>query len=75
MRLGLCCLFMREAIRFRTTTATALEKLDSTERIEKLRVIAAYNAKSLHAAIAYCASHDIRIAYEMPYKASTHFVK
>ncbi len=59
MRLGLCCLFVEEAIRFRTTTAKAQAKLSRKQRIEKLREIAAHNATTLHAAIDYCATHDI----------------
>lgn len=59
MRLGLCCLFQKEDIRFRTTTATALSQLQTRERIEKLRSLAAHNAAALHAAIAYCEVHGI----------------
>ncbi len=59
MRLGLCCLFVEEAIRFRTTTATAQAKLSRKNRTTKLRELAAHNAASLYAAIEYCATHDI----------------
>jgi UV DNA damage endonuclease len=59
MRLGLCCLFVEEAIRFRTTTATAQAKLSSKARTNKLRELAAHNATSLYAAIEYCAAHGI----------------
>jgi len=59
MRLGLCCLFAEESIRFRTTTATAHEKLSRKDRTAKLRSLAAQNAEALHAAIDYCATHGI----------------
>jgi UV DNA damage endonuclease len=59
MRLGLCCLFVAEDIRFRTTTATALGKLGRKERADRLRDLAAHNADALYAAIDYCANHGI----------------
>ena len=59
MRLGLCCLFAEENIRFRTTTAAALGKLGRRDRVDKLRNLAAENAASLYAAIEYCATHGI----------------
>ncbi len=59
MRLGLCCLFVEEDIRFRTTTATALERLGRRQRADKLRSLAAHNAASLYAAIDYCVNHGI----------------
>jgi len=59
MRLGLCCIFLQEDIRFRTTTAKALDRLRPKARIHKLRDLAAHNAASLHAAIEFCSTHDI----------------
>ena len=59
MRLGLCCIFAEEAIRFRTTTATAQAKLSKKDRTAKLRELAAHNAASLYSAIEYCATHGI----------------
>ena len=59
MRLGLCCLFVEETIRFRTTTATAHAKLSHEDRSEKPRNLAAQNAAALYAAIHYCATHGI----------------
>ena len=59
MRLGLCCAFSDEAIRFRTTTAASLARLEQSERAEKLRAIAAHNATALRDAVYYCARHDI----------------
>ncbi len=59
MRLGLCCIFAEGDIRFRTTTARALEKLSGEGRADRLRELAAHNAASLHEAIEYCSTHDI----------------
>jgi UV DNA damage endonuclease len=59
MRLGLCCAFHVEPIRFRTTTATALARLPRAARVTRLREIASHNAAALRAAIEYCTAHDI----------------
>jgi UV DNA damage endonuclease len=59
MRPGLCCIFVEENIRFRTTTATALGRLRPKERIRKLRELASHNAGSLYAALEYCSTHGI----------------
>lgn len=59
MRLGLCCSFVAQPIRFRTTTAKALERLAPRQRVEKLRGLAAANAQALHAAISFCAAKGI----------------
>jgi UV DNA damage endonuclease len=59
MRLGLCCTFKNEDIRFRTTTERYLGQLSPAHREDKLRALAAHNAHALQAAIAYCARHGI----------------
>jgi UV DNA damage endonuclease len=59
MRLGLCCTFASEPIRFRTATARSLTTLDVVERAVRLRAIAVDNAKALRSAIDYCAQHRI----------------
>lgn len=59
MRLGLCCLFAAEAIRFRTTTAAALAKLSRKDRTDKLCDLAGRNAAALYASIEFCSTHDI----------------
>ena len=48
IRLGLCCIFKEEPIKFRTTTAAALRRLDAQARIEKLQDITLHNARALH---------------------------
>lgn len=58
-RLGLCCLFRDEPIKFRTTTATANLRLSRTEQLHKLAELCQQNAHALLAAIAFCAEHQI----------------
>jgi UV DNA damage endonuclease len=59
LRLGLCCLFAQEPIRFRTTTATAMLRLEKRERLARLADLCRLNADALLAALAYCAQHGI----------------
>jgi UV DNA damage endonuclease len=58
-RLGLCCLFVDEPIKFRTTTATSLMKMEPTARAAKLSGLCLENARSLLAALSYCDRHGI----------------
>ncbi len=59
LRLGLCCKFAREPIRFRTTTAAALLRLAPTARAHRLSELCRANAAATEAAIRYCVSHGI----------------
>lgn len=59
LRLGLCCKFAAEPIRFRTVTATALLRLPPAARARRLSDLCLANAGSLRAALAYCAAHGI----------------
>ncbi len=59
LRLGLCCLFAREPIKFRTTTATAMLRLGKRDRLARLAELCLANADSLLSALSYCAAHDI----------------
>ena len=58
-RLGLCCLFAHEPIKFRTTTATSMLRLGKRERLARLAELCLANADALRAALAYCAKHGI----------------
>ena len=61
IRLGLCCLFLKEPIRFRTTTARAMLRLDRGEALpaemrltfedpaDLLRLLTAQRVRVLHA--------------------------
>lgn len=59
LRLGLCCKFAVEPIRFRTVTATALLRLSPAARARRLSDLCLANAGSLRSALAYCAAHGI----------------
>jgi len=59
IRLGLCCKFHREPIRFFTATERGLSRLTGTERMEKIGRLCRQNARSLFEAIRYCADHGI----------------
>lgn len=59
LRLGLCCIFRDEPIKFRTTTAAVCMRLTPAERAAKLGEICRYNADSLMQSLEYCASNGI----------------
>lgn len=59
IRLGLCCLFRDEPIRFRQATATALGRLPRRVQKQKLADLCRANAAALMQALEYCAAHGI----------------
>ncbi len=59
LRLGLCCLFDAQPIRFRTTTAAALGRLPRREQLQRLAALAQANADALLAALRWCAAQGI----------------
>ncbi len=59
LRLGLCCQFTAQPIKFRTTTATALARLPRREQLDRLSALCAENAESLLAALKFCAVNGI----------------
>ena len=59
LRLGLCCQFAREPIKFRTTTATAMLRLPRPERLARLSELGLTNADALFASLHYCAAQGI----------------
>ncbi len=59
IRLGLCCKFEKEPIKFLTTTALYAGKLTPAERARKLAALCAANAGALRASLQYCAAHGI----------------
>ncbi len=59
LRLGLCCQFAEHPVRFRTTTATSLLKLERPARLHKLSELCRANAASLLAALTFCHEHGI----------------
>ncbi|HET6424915.1 MAG TPA: UV DNA damage repair endonuclease UvsE [Planctomycetaceae bacterium] len=58
-RLGLCCQFAHEPIKFRTTTASSLARLPRPDQLQKLSVIILSNVEALRSALHYCAAHGI----------------
>jgi UV DNA damage endonuclease len=59
IRLGLCCIFRGEPIKFRRTTATHLRTRPRPEQLRLLAQIALHNAAALQAALTYCRDHGI----------------
>jgi UV DNA damage endonuclease len=59
LRLGLCCQFVREPIKFRATTATAMLRLPKPARLTRLADLCRSNAEALLASLEFCASHGI----------------
>ena len=57
LRLGLCCQFAAQPIKFRTTTAAALQRKTRREQLRHLADLCAANADSLLAALQFCAAH------------------
>lgn len=59
IRLGLCCAFRDQPIKFVTTTATAISKMKRPDALAKLSPLCMLNAEALLAALHYCADHGI----------------
>lgn len=59
IRLGLCCTFRDEPIKFANTTAAAIGRLDRDAALAKLSAICLANADALFAALRYCAAQGI----------------
>lgn len=59
IRLGLCCIFREQPIKFSNTTATALSRMPRADALSKLSRLCRQNAEALRAALEYCASHGI----------------
>jgi UV DNA damage endonuclease len=59
MKLGLCCQFAHEPIKFRVTTATACARLTRTAQLQKLAELCLHNAQALEQAVEFCGEHRI----------------
>jgi len=59
IRLGLCCLFRDEPIKFVTTTATSISKMKRTDALAKLSRLCLENADALFASLNFCADNGI----------------
>ena len=58
-RLGLCCMFRDQPIKFVTTTATAIGKMKRRDALAKLSRLCLENAAALRASLEYCSQHGI----------------
>jgi len=59
LRLGLCCIFREEPIKFRKTTAAYLQRLEPAARLVYISEIVNHNAVALQAALGYCRENGI----------------
>ena len=59
IRLGLCCLFHEEPIRFRRKTAKSLQGSSRNEQLALLSLLCLDNARALQQALGYCLDHGI----------------
>lgn len=59
IRLGLCCMFRDQPIKFVTTTATSIAKMPRPAALQKLSRLCLENADALLAALRYCADNGI----------------
>lgn len=59
VRLGLCCQFRDEPIKFVTTTATSIGRMNRLDALEKLSRLCLQNADALSSTLQYCATHGI----------------
>lgn len=59
IRLGLCCMFREEPIKFFTTTATTIGKMQRPAALAKLSQLCLQNADSLLSALRFCSKHGI----------------
>ena len=58
-RFGLCCMFRDQPIKFVTTTATAIGRMNRAEALAKLSRLCLANANALLAALHYCDENGI----------------
>lgn len=59
LRLGLCCQFAQEPIKYRATTVTAMLRLSRPTRLTRLAELCRENADALLATLEYCAANGI----------------
>ena len=59
IRLGLCCMFRDQPIKFITTTATAIGKMKRSDALIKLSRLCMENTDALLASLRFCAANNI----------------
>lgn len=59
IRLGLCCMFQEQPIKFANTTVTAIGRMNRADALAKLSRLCLQNADALLASLRYCAGNHI----------------
>jgi UV DNA damage endonuclease len=59
LRLGLCCQFVAQPIKFQTTTVTALVRQPRPEQLRRVAALGQANAEALLASLQFCAANGI----------------
>jgi len=59
IRLGLCCTFLEQPIKFRNTTVKSIKAMERKAALEKLSKLCITNAKALSASLEFCAENGI----------------
>ncbi|MBX3097900.1 MAG: hypothetical protein KF812_13690, partial [Fimbriimonadaceae bacterium] len=59
IRLGLCCIFLEQPIRFRNTTVKAISGMNRGAALTKLSGLCMANAEALLASLQFCGEHGI----------------
>ena len=59
LRFGLCCIFRKEPIKFRRTTAKSLSRLDRKGQLSLISNLCEHNAASLYKSLQFCNEHGI----------------
>jgi UV DNA damage endonuclease len=59
IRLGLCCIFLEQPIKFRRTTVKAVKSMERDAASSKLSEICMANAEALQASLQFCADNGI----------------
>ena len=59
IRLGLCCIFRNQPIRFRIATAKSLQSMDRKSRMRRLSSLCLHNAEALKEALSFCHENGI----------------
>ena len=59
IRLGLCCIFLEQPIKFRNTTVKAISSMGRDAALAKLSGLCMVNAEALQASLQFCADNGI----------------
>ena len=59
IRLGLCCIFLEQPIKFRNTTVKAVRNMERAAALAKLSALCLANAEALQASLQFCADNGI----------------